>query len=76
MSESSLSKLMWSRPLRRSRRGYDPGPDCRVCGYKRINVRHNVTPESQIEGPDYYADMLHELHEFVAVDLIRRDSPK
>jgi hypothetical protein len=37
---------------------------CACCGYARINVRHNVTPESQIEGPGYYAGMT-DLHEFV-----------
>jgi hypothetical protein len=38
---------------------------CRHCGYLRINVRHNVDPADQTEGPDYYAAMRYQLHEFV-----------
>lgn len=40
---------------------------CAVCGYARINVRHNTTLESQTEGPDYYRGMT-DLHEFVPTD--------
>ena len=40
---------------------------CAACGYARINVRHNVTPESQVEGREYYARMT-DLHEFVLSD--------
>jgi hypothetical protein len=36
---------------------------CARCGYARLNVRHNTTPESQTEGPDYYARMT-DLHAF------------
>lgn len=50
-------------------RGYQRewGRICADCGYARINVRHNVTAESQVEGPDYYAPMP-DLHEFVPTD--------
>lgn len=40
------------------------GQRCSLCGQTRSNVVHNVDPEDQFEGPDYYADMV--LHEFAA----------
>lgn len=36
---------------------------CGRCPYLRINVRHNVDPADQLEGPDYYADIT-DLHVF------------
>ena len=60
---------MKARSIYRSRR-YEAGPDCRVCGYKRVNVRHEQDPDNAPEGRDYFAPMkaAGELHEFVAED--------
>lgn len=30
---------------------------CGVCGFARINVRHEEDPEHSPEGPEYYAGM-------------------
>lgn len=38
---------------------------CRVCGYLRVNVRHESDPDNAPEGRDYYDAMRSELHEFV-----------
>lgn len=47
---------------------YESGPDCRVCGYKAINVLHEQDPRNAPEGFDYYKPFLHDLHEFEASD--------
>lgn len=53
--------------MNRRKGRYNPGPNCAVCGMKRINVRHDTTPESRDWDPNYYRDMIRngELHEFV-----------
>ncbi len=38
--------------------------DCRVCGMKRINVRHEPDPVNAPEGADYYAAISEKLHPF------------
>jgi hypothetical protein len=40
-----------------------------VCGYFRINVRHELDPEHSAEGIDYFRenDLIGNLHEFVAL---------
>lgn len=38
---------------------------CGRCGEVRGHVNHEPNPATSIEGPDYYADFLDELHEFV-----------
>lgn len=38
---------------------------CRRCGYLRVNVVHEQDPEHAPEGPDYYAAIREQMHEFV-----------
>jgi len=51
---NKMARQTWQREAARR---------CSVCGYANINVRHNIKPEDQLEGPAYYADMT-DLHEF------------
>ena len=37
---------------------------CARCGMARINVVHELDPETSIEGPSYFADFRDELHPF------------
>jgi hypothetical protein len=46
---------------------YISGPDCAICGYKAVNVRHEQDPNNAPEGIEYYRPFLNELHEFVPV---------
>ena len=38
---------------------------CAECGHARMHVDHETDPATSPEGPDYYADILDELHPFV-----------
>jgi len=56
------------RRLNRMRQGqWDLWTDqrCERCGEARLHVNHEPNPATSIEGPDYYADFLDELHPFV-----------
>ena len=37
---------------------------CARCGEVRHHVNHEPNPETSIEGPDYYASFIDELHPF------------
>jgi hypothetical protein len=41
---------------------------CGRCGQVRTHVNHEPNPATSIEGPDYYADFLDELHPFEEVE--------
>lgn len=40
---------------------------CRVCGYLRINVRHEPDPDNAPEGKDWFDAIRDQLHAFVPI---------
>jgi hypothetical protein len=62
-TKTDRGRRLWRNRLARMQRDREANLVCSVCGYANINVRHNVDPADQIEGPEYYADMT-DLHEF------------
>lgn len=37
---------------------------CAQCGYARLNVRHEIDPDTAPEGPDYYRLYVQDRHPF------------